>query len=1047
MAIDPRVEALLRELGLVEYVEGFAANAIDHELLPTLTDADLKELGVAALGHRKRILAAASTTGVPTSPMLRATPDEGADGEVKIVTVLFADIVGSTGTIQGLEPEDAANLLRPYVSHAATAVRDCGGTVLQELGDGLFAVFGAPLAVEDHAVRACRAAQRIQQQAPMEARLQKPALSMRVGIHSGEVVVYREATGVRVAGPAVHLAARMEQGSRAGRTLVTRITYDLAKAAFSFTPTESVQAKGFDEAVAAFELGPEKHPDDVMSARAGAPETVLVGRQAELDRLFDAAAKARAGVASVVAISGEPGIGKSRLVRDFLASEATTGFLIVCGAARTNEAERVLGLVREIALALIASLRAPGDRRDIGVEGVAATADDSPLAGLAIRALSGEAVDHPAWKALPQSERQARVAEAFVGLLQEATLLQPVIVVAEDMHWADDGSRAVLSETIALMRDRHFVLVATYRPDTVDTWSESGLHQMIRLAPMPRPATFELLEKLLGLDPSLETLKALLAEATGGNPLFIEETVRLLKESGTVAPAQVGSGFVLTKPVADIALPHSVHSIIAARIDARPLLEREAVLAASVIGMAIPPPLLLSVLGVSAQDLQRTLANLCGAGLLEAPAEPGDGEYRFRHALVRESAYRQLLKSRRRSLHRHVLELLESTSLPAGAAAVEALAYHALHGEAWEACMKYSRQAARQSWLGSMERQAARLLRWAIQSVEHLEHTPENRRIAIDLRLEMRAPLNGIGEIEQLETVMSEARDLANAMDDATRAARAMGHLALAHWRSGKFDATEKEGRRTLAIADELRDPELRALSCFRIGQAMHGRGEYAGAAHYFGLACEQFDPADSAGPLSTGRAFPLAPHFRGWSLVEAGNWQGYREVAPAIDRRSAATGDRFGWEMGCFVHGLAALGLGEPEQALGHVLEAITGRRKLADVGYLVWMSAVGGLAHARLGEFRQSFAIFEPAIRVATRNRHLQYQFPFIYQAEAVLLSGEPDRARTLLEEALRWCKVRNETGYQRKCLDVLAACAESLEEPDAARSWRLERQALSP
>ena len=513
------------------------------------------------------------------------------EGERKQVSVLFADITGSLELISGRDPESAQAILNPVLEQMIEAVHYYEGTVNRLLGDGIMAIFGAPLAHEDHAVRACYAALMIQEStAELVGRVEQP-LKIRIGLNSGEIVVCAISKDLdmeyTVVGETAHLAARMEQMARPGSILITTKTVRLAEGYVTTRALGPMPIKGLAEPEEVYELigaGPARTRLQAATIRG---LTQFVGRETELDQLRRAQQLVGAGMGQLVAIIGEAGVGKSRLLYEFTHSHRLLGWLgLECTSISHGRATSYLPVV-----ALLKSYFAIQDRdelHEIGRKVVEKTlALDERLKPTlpAILALLDIPIDDHNWHALDPIERRRRSLDAVRGLLLREARKQPVLLIFEDLHWVDNETQALLDGLAGALGSARLLLLVSYRPGYQHIWGSKANYRQIRLSALPTDDTRDLLEVLLGKDPELTPLKQLLI-GRGGNPFFLEETVRALVETQALSGER--GHYRLTRPIEDIQVPPTVQATLAARIDRLLPGDKNLLQIASVVGREIP---------------------------------------------------------------------------------------------------------------------------------------------------------------------------------------------------------------------------------------------------------------------------------------------------------------------------------------------------------------------------------------------------------------------------------------------------------------------------
>jgi class 3 adenylate cyclase/predicted ATPase len=747
------------------------------------------------------------------------TSKSALEGERKQVTVLFADMKGSMELLADRDPEEARKLLDPVIEYMMEAVHRYEGTISNLMGDGIMALFGAPLAHEDHAVRACYAALRMQESVNRYAdgvrRTEGVPIQIRVGLNSGEVVVGAIGNDLKMdytaIGQTVHLASRMEQTAMPGSILMAPDTLRLAEGYAQVKPLGPVSVKGLSEPVEVYEITGAGPVRSRLQAAAAHGLTRFVGRTAEFETLCQAFDRARAGHGQMVALVGEPGVGKSRLFWEFTHSRRTVDCLILeSGSVSYGKSTAYLPVID--VLKAYFTIEDRDDVRKIRekITGKLLTLDRSLEATLpAFLTLLDAAVEDQQWQSWDPLQRRQRTLEAIKRLLLRESQIQPLMVVVEDLHWVDSETQALLDSLVESLPTARILLLVNYRPEYQHGWGSKTFYSQLRIDPLPPASAGELLETLLGNDLNLAPLKQLLIERTEGNPFFLEESIRTLVETKALR-GEPGS-YCLSGHVEVAQVPATVHAVLAARIDRLAPEEKQLLQAAAVVGKDVPFALLQAIADSSEEELRLSLARLRAAEFLYETSLFPEIEYTFKHALTHEVAYGSLLQARRRVLHARIVEAIEKLYSDRLIEQVERLAHHSLRGELWEKAAEYFHQAGKKAAARSATQEAIEYLEQALEVVKYL---PEERRTiekSIDIRIDLGPALMARGgyAAPDVEKNYTHARELCDKFEDAPRLFPVLWGLAFIHNQRGEPTIGRALCDELLELAQSLRDPAL----------------------------------------------------------------------------------------------------------------------------------------------------------------------------------------------------------------------------------------------
>jgi class 3 adenylate cyclase/tetratricopeptide (TPR) repeat protein len=795
------------------------------------------------------------------------------DGERKQVTVLFADVKGSMELLADRDPEEARAILDPVLERMMEAVHRYEGTVNQVMGDGIMALFGAPLAHEDHAVRACYAALRMQESVKRYAedvfRAQGVAVEVRIGINSGEVVVRSVGSDLRMdysaVGQTTHLAARMEQLARPGSILLTGQTLKLAEGYVQVNARGPAPVKGLSEPVEVFEAtgaGPARRRFDTSAIRG---LTRFVGRSNELKQMRNALEQAAQAHGQVVALVGQPGVGKTRLFHEFTHSHRTAGWLILeSGSVSYGKATPYLPLIDLLKayfrIEPADSLRSVREK----ATGKLLALDRALEPALpAICALLDVPLEDAHWNALDPAQRRSRMLDACKRLILREAQVQPLLVVFEDLHWVDAETQAFLDSLMDSVPSARLLLLVNYRPEYVHRWGNRTYYLQLRVDPLGAESATELLDALLGGDAALAALKRLLVAKTEGVPFFLEECVRTLVETGALAGER--GAYRLTQAVDALQVPATVQAILASRVDRLLPEDKRLLQLAAVIGHDVPMRLLEALAEEGEQALREGLARLQAAEFLYEASLFPELEYSFKHALTHEVTYGGLLQERRRQLHARVMDAIERVHAGRTAEHVEALARHALRAEIWDKAADYLREAGALAQARGALADVLQRYEQALEAVGHLPQTGDNLRRAIDARLDLSAALPTLGQIGRAIDLLGEAEPLARELNDAARQSRIAVQMGGLLWFDGRYREGLAQAQRARAIAEGLDDAglRLRALYCTALNHAMMGA---------FRPAIEHMAPLTEGTGAEIAKRLPSA--FSASSYLGASGWR-----------------------------------------------------------------------------------------------------------------------------------------------------------------------------
>ena len=775
------------------------------------------------------------------------------EGERKQVTVLFADMKGSMELLADRDPEEARKILDPVLEHMMEAVHRYEGTVNQVMGDGVMALFGAPLAHEDHAVRAGYAALRMQESVKRYAeqvqRSEGIPIQIRVGLNSGEVVVRSIGSDLKMdytaVGQTTHLASRMEQLAMPGTVMMTGDSLRLSEGYVQVRSLGPVTIKGIGEPLEVYEITGAGPARSRLQAAAARGLTRFVGRNDELETVRQALDKARAGHGQVVALVGEPGVGKSRLFWEFTHSRRTVDWLILeSGSVSYGKATAYLPVID-----LLKAYFRIEDRDDVRmirekVIGKLFTLDESLKSTLPVfLTLLDVPVDDTTWQGLDPPQRRQRTLEAVKRLLLRESQVQPLLLVFEDLHWIDSETQSFLDSLIESLPTARLLLLVNYRPEYQHGWGSKTVYTQLRIDPLPLESAGELLQALLGDDVKLQALKRLLIQRTEGNPFFLEESVRTLVETKALVGER--GNYRLAGPIEGTKMPATVQAVLAARIDRLPPEEKRLLQSAAIIGKDVPFPLLQAIADQPEEELHVGLTRLQAAEFLYETSLFPDPEYTFKHALTHEVAYGSVLQERRRVLHSRIMEAIETHYSDRLAEQIELLAHHAFRGEVWEKAVTYLHQAGRKAAARSAYKEAAAYFEQAMNSLNHLPESRETLEQAIDIRIDCGPALiamKGTATPEVGQTYI-QARELCRRLGEPPQLFPVLWGLTRFHDARGELQKARELGQQLLSLAQSAQDPALLLEAHHTLWANLYHIGELSSVLTHTERGVELYNP------------------------------------------------------------------------------------------------------------------------------------------------------------------------------------------------------------
>jgi len=954
----------LTSIGLGEYAQRFAENRIDASVLRDLTNQDLEKIGIP-LGHRKKMLCAiAELSGV--TPQAVTGPNRQDPAERRHLTVMICDLVGSTALSARLDPEDMRAVIDAYHAACARITRTYDGFLAEFRGDGILAYFGYPIAHEDDAERTVRAGlDIIAAVARLETRAAEP-LAVRIGIATGVVVVGEgELREHAVVGDTPNLAARLQALAEPGTIVVAASTRRLLGDLFRLCDLGSHEVKGIAEPVAAWAVEGVSDSESRFEAVRAAGLTDLIDREDELDFLLERQRLAWKGEGQIVLISGEPGIGKSRLaaaLAERIASEPHTRLRYQCSPYHTNSALRPFIAQLERAAGFKADdsseqrldkLEAPLAMSASRIEGVA------PLFAALLSIPFGER--YPPLALSPTQQRRRTLAallDQFEGLARQ----QPILLSFEDAHWADATSLELLDLTVERVRQLPVLALFTFRPEFEPPWvglpnvgsltlgrlSSNDVENMVARVTAGRVLPVEVMEQIVS--------------KTDGNPLFVEELTKTVLETRIlVEDAEV---YRLEGPLPPLAIPETLQDSLMARLD-RLAPVREIAQLGAAIGREFSYSLVRALVGRDESALKHGLAQLEQAGLVFRRGQPPDAVYSFKHVLVRDAAYESLLRSRRQQLHGQIARALEERFAAIVASQPEIVAHHFTEAGLVDPAIEYWLKAGVKAYSLYANEDAVRFFERALTLLKKLPETRDNLERAVDICFQLRNALLPLGKTDRILRSLDELDPILARLGDKQRSAQYAAFRCNHHFLIGQQRRAIEFGETGVRLARECGDRVVLGQSLFRLAQSYHALGEYRRAISLLEQGLE-FNANELRHDRHNLNIIPSVLN-RTWlaiALVECGDFSaGMRHARRALEIAEGAEhqlSKLLGW-----------LSIGYVLSHKGEIAGAVGALERGLDLSdrwsFRVWRIRLVsdlGVAYARLGRAEKGLQLAEQAV-----------------------------------------------------------------------------------
>ena len=921
--------------------------------------------------------AAQSAASAPSSPSVHMAFEQAGttaiEGERKTVTALFADLKGSTEMMETLDPEEARAVIDPALQIMVAAVRRYEGYVVQSTGDGIFALLGAPAAYEDHPQRGVYAALQMQHElreyAQRLADQGKPALEFRIGINTGEVVVRTVETGGKVEyapiGHTANLASRLQALAPAGSIAVSEHTRSLVEGYFDLRALGPLPIRGINQPVNVYEatgLGPLRTHFQLSIQRG---LTKFVGREREVAAMERSLELATSGHGQIVAVVADAGTGKSRLFYEFKAMLPSHCYVLEAYSISHGKASAwlpVIELLRSY-FAIQDQDDQPARREKISVKLEALDPVLGDMSLYLFRLLGVVEGPDPLAQMDPHIKRQ-RTLDAIKRIILRESLVQPLVLIFEDLHWIDNQTQASLDLLADSIVSARVLLMVNYRPEYRHGWVNKTHYSQLRLESLAGDNAAAMLNALVGDTAELDPRRRMIIERTQGNPFFIEEMLQSLFDEGVLARNGVVK---IARPFSQLRLPRTVQGILAARIDRQSSEHKHLLQTLAVIGRESRLDLIGQIVPIAEPQLQQMLAELGASDFIyEQPAYP-QVEFVFKHALTQEVAYNSVLIERRKQLHERIGAAIEEIWSGRLDDHLSELARHYERSGNTRKALDYLGRAGHQARTRSSHAEAAWLFTSALELLKTLPETPERVQQELALQLGLGPALQCIKgwTAPEVASVYARARELCRQLGETTQLFTVLYGLSRVSFVRAQYQTAREQTQQLLSIAQNLPDADVLLVAHWALGQTLSMLGEHVPARTHLECASSLYDPA------------------RHRSLAEGGFNEG---VASLV---YAAWTEWF---------------LGYPDQAVARVEQARALAEELSQTFSLCFALASSSVLHTfrREGEAALKFA--DESIRLATDHGFQQLlEYSICFCGGALVECGQEEQAVARLHEGL--------------------------------------------
>ncbi|MDM8000576.1 MAG: adenylate/guanylate cyclase domain-containing protein [Dehalococcoidia bacterium] len=957
---------------------------------------------------------------------------QSMEGERKQVTVLFADVANFTRISEKMDPEEVHRLVSDCMAILTEEIYHYEGTIAQFMGDGVMALFGAPIAHEDAPQRALYAALGIRERLRAHAdKLRKEGIefSMRIGLNTGLVVVGRIGDDLTMEytamGDTVNLASRMESTAQPGTIQVAEATYRLTEGYFDFRPLGRIEVKGKKESVRAYELlGPGR-----ATTRLGISEmrglTPLVGRDRELDLLLDAFSRAKSGRGQAISIVGEAGVGKSRLLYEFkktIANEDITFLEGRCLAYSRGEAYRPIVDMLKLNFNVSQDDNAESIREKVKKGLKALGVDETHTLPYLLELLS---VGDSGIDAISMSReaRKDRIRESLKRIVLKGSEVRPLVMAFEDLQWLDKATEELAKYILDGIPAARVMLIFTYRPDFIQTWGGRSYHNQVTLNRLSNRESLAMVTKILGTEHIDKKLEDLILEKTEGIPFFIEEFIKSLKDLRIIERKDVV--YYLARDIANMAIPSTIQDVVMARVDSLPETAKAVLQTGSVIEREFSYELIKRVAGLPEQELLSHLSALRDAELLYEKGIYPQTTYVFKHALTREVVYDSILKNTRKRLHSDVGRAIEEIHKDNLNEHYAILAEHFIAGGDYNKAAEYCRLAAKKAEKTASVSDAITFTQKRVSCLEKLPQAEDVLRRMVDARTTLGLYWSQTNHPDLAREAVEPMVDLALKLDYKRRISQIYSVLGISSWWLDEdYTRTRKYLTDALAMAEELGDLFSLATANSYLGIVFSMTCEWEKASYHFGKALDINTAGNSLWGIAGVKSWRA-----GWVYDYQGkNDLGYEETSEAV-RIAETSGDIYSKAHSHTFHGRSCYCKGLLEDAEESLLAAIDFARRVDDPGAQSASEMWLGVTYLDTDRCIAAREAFERGVSLLEQHK----MFPSILNfgrlnlALAKIRCGEADFQLELLQRYQAATRTKWLAGEMLRCLSAILLSAD--------------------